>query len=38
VIQVNESLYSELFFSTDVYLYAIDPHLNVMVDMETLYR
>ncbi|XP_018054160.1 PREDICTED: cadherin-89D [Atta colombica] len=23
--------------STDVYLYAIDPHLNVMIDMETLY-
>ncbi|KAM0727270.1 Cadherin-89D [Formica fusca] len=22
--------------STDVYLYAIDPHLNVMVDMDTL--
>ncbi|XP_032683087.1 cadherin-89D isoform X8 [Odontomachus brunneus] len=23
--------------STDVYLYAIDPHLNVMVDMDTLH-
>ncbi|XP_011348713.1 cadherin-89D [Ooceraea biroi] len=23
--------------STDVYLYAIDPHLNVMIDMDTLY-
>ncbi|XP_018361835.1 PREDICTED: cadherin-89D isoform X2 [Trachymyrmex cornetzi] len=23
--------------STDVYLYAIDPHLNVMIDMETLH-
>ncbi|KAG7190894.1 hypothetical protein KM043_006955 [Ampulex compressa] len=24
--------------STDVYLYAIDPHLNVMIDMETLHN
>ncbi|CAK9808610.1 Cad89D [Anthophora quadrimaculata] len=23
--------------STDVYLYAIDPHLNVMIDMDTLH-
>ncbi|KZC05970.1 Cadherin-89D, partial [Dufourea novaeangliae] len=24
--------------STDVYLYAIDPHLNVMIDMDTLHN
>lgn len=27
-----------LFRSTDVYLYAIDPHLNVMIDMDTLHK
>ncbi|XP_078053550.1 cadherin 89D [Augochlora pura] len=24
--------------STDIYLYAIDPHLNVMIDMDTLHN
>lgn len=39
-IQCNQIklLNFELFFSTDVYLYAIDPHLNVMIDMDTLHR
>lgn len=35
---IHYFLSSELFSSTDVYLYAIDPHLNVMIDMDTLHR